>query len=191
MKTVKIVTIGASAGGVKALQDFFSALPPEPLEVAFVIIMHMSKSSRVDYGLIYGQKFSGEILEIFDKMEIKSGNAYFAPSGYHVLIEKDGCFALTQDEPVNFARPSIDVTFSSVSEARGRNCCGVLMTGSNADGARGLKDLASRGGFTLVQDPKVAEYPTMPEAALDLFKPNAVLPVPEIVAKIVNWAREE
>ena len=124
-------------------------------------------------------------------MEIKAGNAYFAPAGYHVLIEKDGCFALSQDEPVNFARPSIDVTFSSVAEALGRRCCGVLLTGSNSDGARGLKEISDAGGFTFVQDPKLSEYSTMPEAALELFKPSGVASVPGIAAKVVSWAREQ
>ena len=186
----RIVVIGASAGGVKAIRNFFDSLPPEPLSIAFFIVIHMSKSSSVDYELLYGENFKGGIEEIKDKTEIKVGQAYFAPAGYHVLIEKDGSFALTQDEPVHFARPSIDVCFSSVASTLGRKSCGVLLTGSNGDGALGLKDLAESGALTLVQDPKTCEYSAMPLAALALFKPSAVLSVPAIAARVASWARD-
>jgi two-component system chemotaxis response regulator CheB len=186
----RIVVIGASAGGVRAIQDFFGSLPPDPLPVALLIVIHISKSPGVDYRLLYGNNFRGKINEINDKTEIKAGEAYFAPAGYHVLIEKDGSFSLTQDETQNFARPSIDVTFSSVASVLSKRSCGILMTGSNQDGALGLKDLSESGALTLVQDPKTCEYPVMPLAALDLFKPNAILSVPALAARVATWAKE-
>ena len=186
----RMIVIGASAGGVRALQDLFAALPPEPLPVAVAVVIHMSKSSSVDYSLIYGGNFKGKIEEIEDKTEFKPGHAYFAPAGYHVLIEKDGSFGLTQDEVVNFARPSIDVTFSSVASAFGARACGVLLTGSNSDGAVGLKEMSESGAMTLVQDPKTCDYAAMPLAALEIFKPSAVLTVPGIAARLATWAKE-
>ena len=186
----KVVVIGASAGGVKAIQDFFISLPPESFKVAFVVVIHMSKSSSIDYNLIYGSNFKGHIEEIRDKTEMKVGQVYFAPAGYHVLIEKEGSFALTQDETVNFARPSIDVTFSSIAETFGARACGVLLTGSNQDGALGLKEMSETGALTLVQDPKTCDYAAMPLAALEIFKPSAVLSVPAIAARVATWARE-
>jgi two-component system chemotaxis response regulator CheB len=186
----RMVVIGASAGGVKALQDFFASLPPEPLQVAFTIVIHMTKSPTVDFSLIYGDSFKGKIEEIKDKTEIRAGQVYFAPAGYHVLLERDGSFALTQDELVNFARPSIDVTFSSVADSLGAKSCGVLLTGSNNDGARGLKEMSESGALTLVQDPKTCEYAAMPMAALELFQPSAVLSVPAIAARVTSWARD-
>jgi two-component system chemotaxis response regulator CheB len=190
MKDCKVVVIGASAGGVRALQEFFHSLPPEPLGIAFTVVIHIGKSTSVDYNLIYGRNFKGKIVDIVDKTKIEAGNAYFAPAGYHVLIEKDGTFSLTQDEVVNFARPSIDVTFSSFAETYGSMACGVLLTGSNEDGASGLKDLFEVNSLTLVQDPATCEYSAMPEAALQLFKPSAVLSVPRIAARISSWAKE-
>jgi two-component system chemotaxis response regulator CheB len=190
MSGCKVAFIGASAGGVTALQNLFNLLRPQ-LNVAFVVVLHIGKSASIEYDLIYGDSFKGEIVEILDKMEIRPNCAYFAPADYHVLIERGQTFALNQGEPVHFARPSIDVTFSSGAEVFGSNCCGVLMTGGNQDGAAGLKDIFESGGLTLVQDPKTADFPIMPSSALELFKPQGVHDLKGLANRINLWAMGE
>ena len=91
------------------------------------------------------------------------GNVYVAPADYHLLVE-DGYFSLSTDAPVRFSRPSIDVTFESAADAYGERAVGVVLTGANADGARGLRRIADRGGLALVQTPATAESPAMPAA---------------------------
>ena len=190
MRKPKMVTIGGSAGAVRVVQEFLAALPKEPLNAAFTVVMHISRSLSVNYRLIYGERHAGLTEEIKDKMPFEPGNFYFAPADYHVLIEKNGTYSLTQDELVNFARPSIDVTFESVASVFGERACGVLLTGSNGDGALGLREISIAGGMTFVQDPRTCDYPTMAQAALDLFVPSAVLSITDIAARVASWVRE-
>ena len=105
------------------------------------------------------------VCEVEDKAPIVAGNVYVAPPDYHLLIER-GYFSLSTEEPVHFSRPSIDVTFVSAADTYGERSVGVVLTGANADGSRGLKRIADRGGLALVQSPETAESPTMPAAAL-------------------------
>jgi two-component system chemotaxis response regulator CheB len=188
MNQCKVVLIGASAGGVKAVQDLFKVLPAD-LNVAYAVILHIGKTVGLDYSLIYGDSFKGEVSEIYDKMPILANRAYFAPADYHVFIEKKHFFSLGQDEPVQFARPSIDVTFSSAAQALGGMACGVLLTGGNSDGAAGMKDIFDADGMTLVQDPNTADFPIMPLSALELFAPHGVHDLNGIAKHISLWAR--
>jgi two-component system chemotaxis response regulator CheB len=102
-----------------------------------------------------------------------------APPDYHLLVEP-GSFALSVDAPVQYARPSVDVLFESAADAYGAGTIGVLLTGANADGAAGLAAIKRAGGVAVVQDPRTAEAPQMPEAALRATPVDAVLAVSEI-----------
>ncbi len=92
----------------------------------------------------------------------------YAPADYHLLVEPDETLALSTDEKVCFARPAIDVLFESAADAFGAALVGVLMTGANSDGSRGLRRIRDHGGCTLVQHPADAEVANMPQAAIDL-----------------------
>jgi two-component system chemotaxis response regulator CheB len=166
--------MGTSAGGVQALQEIFSGWP-SPLPVPVAVVQHISDSSQVELDMVFGRNYRGPLIEAMDKEQMRPGSIYFAPSGYHMLVEKDLSLSLSQDEPVYFARPSIDVFMESAAQALGPDCIGVLLTGANEDGARGLKAVQECGGTTLVQDPQSAAVPTMPQAAVNLMKPDYVL----------------
>jgi two-component system chemotaxis response regulator CheB len=117
-----------------------------------------------------------------DKEPVAPGVIYFAPPGYHLLVESGGTFALSLDEPVHFSRPSIDVLFESAAEAYGERLLGIVLSGANADGAEGLQAVAEAGGVTVVQLPSSAEVPTMPEAAMKACRSSHVADVAEIAA---------
>ena len=104
---------------------------------------------------------------------------YVAPPDYHVLVEP-GAFALSLEDRVQFARPSIDVLFESAADAYHERLIGVILTGSNEDGAAGLRHVKARGGVAVIQDPAQALRRTMPEAAIAATVADAVLPVEEI-----------
>jgi two-component system chemotaxis response regulator CheB len=104
---------------------------------------------------------------------------YLAPPDYHLLVER-GSFALSVDERVQNARPSIDVLFESAADAYGEGVIGVILTGANQDGAAGLAKIKERGGVAIVQDPSGAERRTMPDAAIAATVADAVLPLDEI-----------
>jgi two-component system, chemotaxis family, protein-glutamate methylesterase/glutaminase len=104
---------------------------------------------------------------------------YFAPADYHLLVEK-GEFSLSVDEVVHHSRPSIDVLFESAADAYGPALIGVILTGANDDGAAGVKRIKSRGGLVVAQDPKTAEAPAMPAAAIATGAVDQVLPLEQI-----------
>jgi two-component system chemotaxis response regulator CheB len=106
------------------------------------------------------------VKEADDKEPLLPGVAYFAPSDYHLLVEAEASVALSADEPVNYSRPSIDVLFDSAADAYGEGLTGVILSGANEDGAKGLARVVARGGTAVVEDPEAAYASIMPAAAL-------------------------
>jgi two-component system chemotaxis response regulator CheB len=158
-----MIAVGASWGGLKALRAIVHGLPAHfPVPVTFV--QHRSKDSAALRDLLQDCT-SLIVCEVEDKQPIMSGYVYLAPADYHLLVDGD-VFSLTVDEPVRFSRPSIDVFFASVADRFGSEAAGVVLTGANEDGALGLGRIAARGGVAIVQDPRTAESPIMPRAAL-------------------------
>jgi two-component system chemotaxis response regulator CheB len=120
------------------------------------------------------------VREAEDKDELAPGSVYLAPPDYHTLIESDGTIALSTEEHVRYARPSIDVLFRSAAEAYRERCVGVVLTGANEDGAEGLALIKELGGVAVVQDPRTAERREMPSAAIEATNADLVLPLEEI-----------
>src|SRR5688572_4224803 len=119
------------------------------------------------------------VCDVEDKEPLEPGCVYIAPANYHMMVEK-GHLSLTTDPLVRFSRPSIDVTFISAADAYPGATLGVVLTGANDDGSRGLRLIVDRGGRGIVQDPKTAESPTMPLAASRAVPEAEVLPLSEI-----------
>jgi len=173
----EIVVVGTSTGGLKALQTLLSGLNADfPLPV--VIVQHRGNSEN---GLceFLGQSSNLLVSEPEDKEPVVSGRVYLAPRDYHLLIE-NGSFALSTDHAVAYARPSIDVLFESAADEYQDRTIGVILTGANNDGTRGLQKISSQGGKTLVEDPESAACREMPQAALTRTRPDWILPLQEI-----------
>ena len=183
MSDVGLVVIGASWGGLVAIERVLSDLPDD-FAVPVVVAQHRDPDTTD--GLL-GQLLSGhttlEVVDAGDKNELVPGRVLLAPPDYHLLVEGEAV-ELSIDAPVQFSRPSIDVLFESAAESRGEQVVGVLLTGANADGACGLREIARRGGYTVVQDPETAERREMPDAALEAMTPDAVVPLEQIGATI-------
>ena len=179
----RIVVVGTSHGGAEALQAVLPRLAPD-LPVPVVIVQHRMRDE--DNGLC--EFLRGHcplpVVEPNDKDAVQAGRVFLAPRDYHLLVE-GGRFALSVDAPVTFARPSIDVLFESAADAYRAAAAGVILTGANRDGARGLARIGERGGMTVVQDPAEAASRAMPEAALAAAKVDRVLPLREI-APLLN-----
>jgi two-component system, chemotaxis family, protein-glutamate methylesterase/glutaminase len=175
----ELVVIGASWGGLRAVGELLDGLP-ERLELAFAVAQHRGPDARrggLEELLQMHTPYS--VREVGDKDPIELGNVYVAPPDYHLLVER-GHFALSVDERVNYARPSIDVLFETASDVYRERLIGVVLTGANEDGAAGLALIKRRGGVAIVQDPSEAEAPAMPTAALAATAADAVLPLGEI-----------
>ena len=180
----EIIVVGTSWGGLAALRELIGALPPD-LGLPLVLVQHRHKRSDQLLSSLLQDKTRLCVCEIEDKAPIEPGNVYVAPADYHVLIE-GGHFALSTDEPVRYSRPSIDVTFVSAADSYGERAVGVVLTGANADGARGLKRVHDRGGLAIVQRPSSAESPTMPASALRSVPKARVLPIEGIAAALAS-----
>ncbi len=187
MRTVHAVVMGASAGGLVALRFILERLRPD-FGPPIYIVQHIAPGS----GGTLVDALSGHgplpVVEAEDKIVPTPGTVYLAPPDYHLQVEPEGHLSLCLDERVRFARPSIDVLFCTAADALCPNLAGVLLTGANDDGARGLCRIHARGGFTLVQDPATAHARAMPEAALALCPDHLVQDLEGIAATLNTLA---
>ncbi len=173
------IAIGVSFGGMDALSMIIPELPkdyPQPV----MIVQH--RPPEPDHFLAeYLDKLSDiHVKEAASREVIRPECVYIAPSGYHLQIERDRTFSLSVDPPVNYAIPSIDVLFETAADVYQDELVGVILTGANSDGSRGLKNIKDSGGLTVVQDPKTAAAYEMPGAAIDMVDVDHILPLNEI-----------
>ena len=174
----EIVVVGTSIGGLRALQVLLSGLP-EGFPLPLIIVQHRGKDSEIGLCDFLGSISRVPVSEPEDKEAIFPGRAYLAPRDYHLLIE-NGSLVLSTDQPVAFARPSIDVLFESAADEYKERTIGVVLTGANQDGARGLAAIKMRNGLTLVEDPESAACREMPDAAIAATQVDRILPLQEI-----------
>lgn len=105
-----------------------------------LLVQHISPSPESYMATHFDSKSHLSVQEAEDKLPIRRGNMYIAPPNYHMMVEVDGCIALSVDPPVNYSRPSIDVLFETAADYYGPSLVGVVLTGANSDGALGLKN---------------------------------------------------
>lgn len=173
------VAIGASAGGIEALLKLFQGLPAE-YALPIVVVLHLPDSRDSRLAELLNQKLDVSVSEAQDKESVAASHIYIAPPGYHLAIEADRVFSLSNEEPVNFSRPSIDVLMESAADAYGEGLLGILLTGSNYDGAAGMQAIKTCGGITIAQDPREAVVATMPQAAIDRGAADHILTLDQI-----------
>jgi two-component system chemotaxis response regulator CheB len=175
----ELICIGASWGGLYAVGQVLSDLPGE-IDLPIVIAQHRHPDSpETTLAELLQLRTDRLVQDVEDKMQIEPNHVYIAPPDYHVLVER-GFYALSVEERVQFARPSIDVVFESAAYAYGAAVIGIILTGANQDGAHGLARIKERGGVAVIQDPAGAMRRTMPDAALSTTAADAVLPLEEI-----------
>lgn len=184
-QTPQIVVMGTSAGGLRALERILGALPAK-FTLPIVVVQHRSKESDA-FANVMGTLVDLPVHEAEDKEPIVAPGVYLAPPDYHLLLEPGG-LALSTDEPVGFSRPSIDVLFESAADAYGPGVVGVLLTGANSDGTRGLRRIRAAGGFAIVQDPATAESPEMPAAAVKDGAIDKIIGLDDIAAELLRLA---
>lgn len=178
-RRIDALAIGASAGGIGALRAILPGLGPR-IGFPVLIVVHMphDRDSRLDE--VFQQHLALPVRQAEDKDVPAAGVVYFAAPGYHLSVERERCFSLSQEEPVHYSRPSIDILMESAADAHGARLAGVLLTGASSDGAAGLAAIGAAGGLTAVQDPAEAEIATMPAAAIALRAPDLILPLKEL-----------
>jgi two-component system chemotaxis response regulator CheB len=183
-QVARAVALGASAGAVEALGQILPALPRDfPWPV--LVVVHLPASGKSLLARLFEERCALRVLEVEDKQPLEAGVIYFCPPDYHLLVEASGELSLSIDGPMRFSRPSIDVLFESVADVFGAGAIGVVLSGANEDGARGLAEIAARGGTTMVQTPDSAQAQAMPTAAL-LAAPHSVMGNPQQLAVLLT-----
>jgi two-component system, chemotaxis family, protein-glutamate methylesterase/glutaminase len=174
-----LIAIGTSWGGLHALSRLLSDLPGE-IDQPIVIAQHRAvESTEGGLARILEQRTDRIVRDAEDKDQLQPRHVYLAPPDYHLLVEP-GSLALSTEDPVQFARPSIDVMFETAADAYGERAIGIILTGANEDGAAGLAKIKGRGGVAIVQDPESSERRRMPDAAIAAVDADAVLRIEEI-----------
>jgi two-component system, chemotaxis family, protein-glutamate methylesterase/glutaminase len=175
----EVIVIGTSWGGLDAVTRLLGGLD-DAVRQPIVVVQHRSAESE-DGALadLLGYHTRRVVCDADDKTELAPDHVYLGPPDYHVLVEH-GHIALSTDEPVQHARPSIDVLFESAADEYGEHAIGIVLTGANDDGARGLARIKDCGGVAIVQDPSSSERRAMPDAAIAATAADAILPLDEI-----------
>lgn len=186
-KHYELIVIGASWGGLEALSTILSPLPRDfPLPILIVQHRQRNRLGSEFFTEVLNRRCQLNVLEPDDKELIEAGNIYLSPSDYHMLVEHKGALALSNDEPVHYSRPSIDLLFESAARSYEQGIIGIILTGANQDGAEGLRAIKFRGGYALAQDPETAEADTMPLAAITVAQPDAILPLKDIASFLMD-----
>jgi two-component system chemotaxis response regulator CheB len=188
MATRDIIVIGASAGGVQALLNLVADLPRD-LPAAVFIVLHVSANAPSLLPGILGRECKLEVAHAIDGEPIMRGRIYVAPPDQHLIIE-DGIVRLVRGPKENLHRPSIDTLFRSAARWAGPRVIGVVLTGARDDGKVGMRAVQQRGGFTIVQDPLEAPFPSMPMSVMQDIRVDYSLPLRGI-APLLNELSHE
>lgn len=164
-RNYQAVVVGVSTGGVQALKKLLGPLPADfPLPI--LVVQHIGPDAGSGLARLLDECCALRVKEADEQDDILPGTVYLAPPNYHLLVERDRCLALSADPYVSFARPSVDVLFESAAAVFGPQLIGIVLTGANSDGSRGLQSVKQNGGLAIVQDPADAEARRMPQAAM-------------------------
>jgi len=188
--TDKIIAIGASTGGTKALERVLMGLPANMPGI--VIVQHMPPVFTKSFADRLDSVCSLHVKEAEDGDLIESGTALLAPGDYHMLVERRSAkyhVQIKKGPPVHHHRPSVDVLFNSVAEFVGVNASGVLLTGMGADGAKGLLAMKNAGAHTIAQDEASCVVYGMPKEAYNIGAVDDVVPLNDISEAIISSAK--
>jgi two-component system chemotaxis response regulator CheB len=185
--TDKIIAIGASTGGTKALETVLTCLPANMPGI--VIVQHMPPVFTKSFADRLDSICSLRVKEAEDNDVIEQGTALLAPGNFHMLVKRKSAkyyVRVKQGPPVHHHRPSVDVLFNSVAESVGVNASGVILTGMGADGAKGMLAMKGKGAHTIAQDEATSVVYGMPKEAKKIGAANEVLPLHDISAAIIK-----
>ena len=184
--THKVIAIGASTGGTKAIETVLKKMPAT--SPGTVIVQHMPESFTTSFAERLNKSCEMEVREARDKDHVVPGVALIAPGNFHMILRRSGANYLVRikDGPqVHYQRPAVDVLFQSVAKAAGKNAVGVLLTGMGMDGAKGLLAMNQNGAHTIAQDEKTCTVFGMPREAIKIGAAKKVVPLQNMSLEII------
>lgn len=183
-----IVGIGASAGGVQALQKIFEYLPPDT-GASFVVILHLDPGTHSELAAVLAQHTKMPVTQVIGTLPLHSNHIYVIPPDRQLQITDHQVSATPFTQPRGQRAP-IDLLFRSLAEQH-ENAYAVILTGAGSDGAVGIKAVKEAGGVVLVQSPEEAEYPSMPRAAIATDATDFILPLRELAAQLAELIKNK
>ena len=188
LRDIDVIIIGGSAGSYNVVRKILSSLPADfPLPI--VLCLHRLRDVRNGFAESLNINSVLPVREVLDKDLLKPGTVFLSPANYHLFIEPGRTLALSTDEDINYSRPSIDLTFDTAGKTLGNSMAGILLSGTNKDGSRGLFSAYKNGAYTVIQDPQNAQFAQMPAEVLKYFRPHKILKdseMPEFINSLKN-----
>jgi two-component system CheB/CheR fusion protein len=184
-KRIRVVGIGASAGGLEALERFFDHVPSDS-QVAWIVVQHLSPDHKSLMAEILGKRTRLVVAEVTDGEELKPGRVYLGPARSLVALDAHGMKLRLKDRASGLNLP-IDALFRSMAEQFEEDALGVVLSGTGSDGRMGLEAIKNAGGMVVVQDPTTARFDGMPLSAVSTGLVDLVLPpeqMPEQIARL-------
>lgn len=178
-----IVMVASSAGGVQGLHTLLGGLGAD-LPASVLVAQHLRRSRPTHIVTILSRATGLRVKLADDGEHPQTGCVHIAPPDHHLCVTEDGTLALTQQGPVNYARPAADPLFESASKVYGPQVIACVLTGADGDGARGVEAVKSRGGIVIVEDPATAEFHGMPKSAIRTGQVDHVRPAQDIAPLI-------
>ncbi|MBE7171488.1 MAG: PAS domain S-box protein [Williamsia sp.] len=180
-----IVGIGASEGGIQALQEFFSHVPANS-GMAYVVILHLSPDYDSQLVAILQKEMGIPVTQVTDRVTILPNHVYVVPPNQHLTIERES-IAVSANLSTEERRAPVDLFLRTLADQHGPRTVAVILSGTGANGSMGLKRVKERGGVGIVQNPREAQFSEMPRNSIATEMVDEVLPVAEIPAKIIAY----
>ncbi len=182
-----VVGIGASAGGLEALERFFEKMPVQT-GLAFVVVQHLSPDFKSLMDELLARWTRIPLFRVENGMEVKANAIYLIPPKKDMILS-DGQLMLTDKDPSQIPALPIDHFFRSLAQAMGDKSVGIVLSGTGSDGSRGIRDIHEAGGMVMVQSPETAKFDGMPRAAIQTGAAGVILPaeqIPDALRKYVE-----
>ncbi len=180
---VQVVGIGASAGGVRTLEQFFERMPADS-GLAFVVILHLSPEHASNLAELLQRRTTMPVIQVSKSAQVEPNYVYVIPPAKHLMMS-DGMVKLAAPNAEKGKRVPIDFFFRTLADVYQTNAIGIILSGTGADGTLGLRRIKEHGGIAIAQDPQEAEYDGMPRSAINAGLVDLILPVAEMPERLI------
>ncbi len=178
-----IVGIGASAGGLEALEAFFGNMPDTD-RLAFVVVQHLSPDYKSLMGELLAKHTGLRICQVTDGLQVEPGTIYLMPRKTNMTMFNGRLFLTEQEQGLNLP---IDIFFRSLAEDQGDRAIGIVLSGTGSDGTRGIRAIKEEGGLVMVQDEESSKFNGMPRSAIATGVVDYVLPADKLPQELMNF----
>jgi two-component system CheB/CheR fusion protein len=186
---IAVVGIGASAGGIAPLQQFFAEMTADS-GLAFVVVMHLSPDFESQLAEVLQQKTAMPVVQVTESVKVQPNHVYVIPPNHQLTFE-ESVLRLKPPQQAQGRRVTIDLFFRTLAYAYGQRAVSIVLSGTDSDGVIGLKHVRAQGGVTIVQEPEEAEFDSMPLNAINTGMVDWVLPVADMPGRLLRFVRNE